>query len=156
VTESHETSHEEFNEAGEMTTDAGQKTGKQMSIAQIGELVGRLKQLAILKLVVIFCLFVVLAVIVIIVAGLGDNIDQNTQNVNANTEQVSELTDLVEELQSTAAATREDAKETRVALERALEEVNNDSASSAEFNAAIREGLEAIKRIEARLEAQGG
>lgn len=82
--------------------------------------------------VVIVVLFTFSLVFSILLDRLGDNIDRNTVNI------------------STVGV---DARETRHALEEALEQATENSDPT--LVRRINEGLDAIKRIEAKLEEEG-
>jgi HAMP domain-containing protein len=98
-----------------------------------------LRQIRIIVSVILIIVIAFATVVSITISKQSDNIDKNSHNVNALTAIVS--------------TTRKDAHETRVALEKALAKAKSQSDPS--FTQRIEEGLQAIKRIEAKLNAGG-
>lgn len=96
---------------------------------------------------VTFALLVLLAVLGVVTFAGSVAVDQLGTNLDRNSDNIAALT-------VATAATREDARRTREALTSALEEAQG--AENDAFVAKIKEALEAVRRIEAKLDELGG
>lgn len=96
----------------------------------------------------------IVLIIVIVFAVVGSVLlSKQSSNIDRNTTNIANLKHTVDHLESIVDTTAKDARRTRVALEKALKEAQ--TSSNPEFVKEIQEGLDAIKRIEAKLSAGG-
>lgn len=98
------------------------------------------------KLILIFTMAIIVTVLVIIVSHINNTVDHNTENVNKLTAQVEHLTTLAQDAADSA-------RKTEKALKAALKQA--EDTNQGQLIVDIRQGLEAIKRIEAKLDAGG-